>query len=98
MVSQLCMIDGFDIVKGMPLDYMHGVLLGVVKMLFSFWFDARYKKEPFNISDKISTVDERLAKCYPPDFISRLPRGIKDRKYWKGKKQIHCIYLNCDCF
>lgn len=77
MVSQLCMIDGFDIVRGMPLDYMHGVLLGVVKMLFSFWFDSRYKKEPFNINDKISTVD----------FISRLPRCIKDRKYWKGKKK-----------
>lgn len=76
MVSQLCMIDGFDIVRGMPLDYMHGVLLGVVKMFFSFWFDARYKKEPFNINDKISTVDERLAKCHPPDFISRLPRCI----------------------
>lgn len=88
MVSQLCMIDGFDIVRGMPLDYMHGVLLGVVKMLFSFWFDARYKKESFNISDKISTVDERLAKCHPPDFISRLPRCIKDRKYWKDKKQL----------
>lgn len=93
MVSQLCMIDSFDIVRGMPLDYMHGVLLGVVKMLFSFWFDARYKKEPFNINDKISTVDERLAKCHPPDFISRLPRCIKDRKYWKGKKQIQYIYV-----
>ena len=93
MVSQLCMIDGFDIVRGMPLYYMHGVLLGVVKMLFSFWFDARYKKEPLNINDKMSTVDERLTKCYPPDFISRLPHCIKDRKYWKKKET-----NNCDCF
>ena len=60
------MIDGFDIVRGMPLDYMHGVLLGVVKMLFSLWFDSKYKKERFYIGDKITTVDERLVKCPPP--------------------------------
>lgn len=47
MVSQLCLIDGFDIVQGMPLDCMHGVLLGVVKMFCSMWFDSKYKKEPF---------------------------------------------------
>ena len=53
MVSQLSLIDGFDIIKGMPVDYMHGVLLGIVKMLFSKWFDVKYKKERFYIGDKI---------------------------------------------
>ena len=66
MVSQLCMIDGFDMVRGMPLDYMYGVLLGVVKMLFSFWFDAKHKRERFYIGDQISSVDERLSRCHPP--------------------------------
>ena len=85
-VSQLCLIDGFDIINGMPLDYMHGVLLGIVKMLFALWFDKKYKNEKFYIGDKISLIDERLSKCQPPDFISRLPRSlVKDRKYWKGK-------------
>jgi hypothetical protein len=37
----LCLIDGFDAVRGMPIDYMHGVLLGIVKMFFSFWFDNK---------------------------------------------------------
>lgn len=80
------MIDGFDIVRGMLLDYMYGVLFGVVKMFFFFWFDVRYKKEFFNINDKIFIVDERFVKCYFFDFILRLFRCIKDRKYWKGKK------------
>lgn len=44
MVSQLTLIDGFDIIRGMPVDYMHGVLLGVVKMLLAKWFDATNKK------------------------------------------------------
>ena len=66
MVSQLCMIHGFDIVRGMLLDYMHGLLLGVDKMLFSLWFNGKYKKERFYIGDKITTVGERLAKCHTP--------------------------------
>jgi hypothetical protein len=89
MVSQLCLIDGFDAVRGMPIDYMHGVLLGIVKMFFSFWFDNKYKKKTFYIGNKISDVDERLQQCKPPDFITRLPRSlIKDRKYWKGSYNV----------
>ena len=45
MVSQLALINGFDIIREMPIDYMHGVLLGIVKMFFSFWFDNKYKKK-----------------------------------------------------
>ncbi|CAB3985352.1 Hypothetical predicted protein [Paramuricea clavata] len=86
MVSQLTLVDGFDIIRGMPLDYMHSVLLGVVKMLFSKWFDAKNKKEVFYIGDKISCLDGRLCLCQPPDYISRLPRSLADRKYWKASE------------
>jgi hypothetical protein len=49
MVSQLCLVEGFDIIHGMPVDYMHGVLLGVVKKLFSFWFERKHKNEKYFI-------------------------------------------------
>ena len=67
MVSQLSLIDGFNIIKGMPVDYIHGVVLGIVKMLhvFSKWFDVKYKKERFYIGDKICSLDERLSLCQP---------------------------------
>ncbi|XP_068753877.1 uncharacterized protein [Montipora capricornis] len=56
-------------------------------MLFALWFDKKYKNEKFYIGDKISLIDERLSKCQPPDFISRLPRSlVKDRKYWKASE------------
>ena len=85
MVSHLCLIEGFDIICGMPVDYMHGVLLGIVKMLFSFWFEKKHKKEEYYIGNSISTLDARLENCKPPDYISRLPTSlVKDRKYWKG--------------
>ena len=77
----------------MPVDYIHGVVLGIGKMLFSKWFDVKYKKERFYIGDKICSLDERLSLCQPPDFISRLPHSLADRKYWKGTyqyKQLVC--------
>lgn len=68
----------------MFLDYMYGVLFGVVKMFCLMWFDSKYKKEFFYIGDKVFIVDERFLRCYFLDFIFRLFRGLKDRKYWKG--------------
>lgn len=67
---QLCLIEDFDIINGMPVDYMQGVLLGIVKMLFSLSFDKKYKKTTFYIGNKLATVQERLEKCQPPDYIS----------------------------
>ena len=32
-------IPGFDIIKGISVDYMHCVLLGVTKMLMTLWFN-----------------------------------------------------------
>ena len=47
-------IPNFSITKGVVTDYMHGVLLGVVKTLLFLWFEAaehrvyyqEYKKYP----------------------------------------------------
>ena len=34
------MLPHFDVVKGVVVDYMHGILLGVVKTLVQLWFDV----------------------------------------------------------
>ena len=34
----------FDIVQGVAIDYMHLVLIGVVKMLMKLWFDQSHRK------------------------------------------------------
>ena len=47
------MIDGFDIVRGMPLDYMHGVLLRVVKMLFSCGSIQSTRKNAFTLVTRL---------------------------------------------
>ena len=45
-----------DIVKGTCHDYMHGLLLGVVKTLLSLWFfPSKYnKKADYFIGDKVT--------------------------------------------
>ena len=93
MVSQLCLLEGFDVIAGMPVDYMHGVLLGVVKMMLSLWLDKKHKKESFYIGNQMDQLNARLGECKPPDFISRLPRNLNDRKYWKGLSSCSTVYL-----
>ncbi|XP_053397033.1 uncharacterized protein LOC128556331 [Mercenaria mercenaria] len=45
-ISWGLILPHFDIILGVPIDYMHAVLLGVVKQLITFWFDKSYSKYP----------------------------------------------------
>lgn len=43
--SWFMFILGFDIIKGVVVDCMYCVLLGVIKMLMMLWFDKIYVSE-----------------------------------------------------
>ena len=57
--SVLHSLPDFDMIDGNPIDYMHCVLLGVIKQrLLPLWFDSVYHKKPWyvfgdNVSDRI---------------------------------------------
>ena len=36
-----------DFCQNVIIDYMHCVLLGVVRLLISLWFDSRHHKDPW---------------------------------------------------
>lgn len=40
--SVLHLLKHFDVIDGNPVDYMHCVLLGVMKKLLGLWLDSRY--------------------------------------------------------
>ena len=61
----LSLLQHFDLVRGMGIDYMHGVFLGVQKLLLSLWFSLAFSKEHFSISSKVENVDERLNQISP---------------------------------
>ena len=69
-------VPGFDIIRGTAIDYMHGTLLGVVKMLVKLWLDKQHHQEPWYIGKSSKELDKRYLSIKPPSCISRLPRSI----------------------
>ena len=69
--SWFMFIPGFDIIKGIAVDYMHCVLLGVTKTLMTLWFDKSHTAEFWNISKRVEEVDRHLLNITPPNCISR---------------------------
>lgn len=85
--SWFSLLKHFDLVRGMGIDYMHGVLLGVQKLLLTLWFSPTFSKERFSIFLKVEYVDERLSQILPSSEIKRLPRSISEHlKYWKASE------------
>lgn len=84
-ISPLVKLD-FDIVSGIPLDYMHLVCLGVVKKLLRAWVKG-IGKTPHKIApSKIVVVNTMLCEMSTscPKEFSRRPRSLKDLDLWKA--------------
>ena len=85
--SWLSALRYFDLVSGMAIDYMHGVLLGVQKLLLTLWFSSKFSNRHFSISSKVDSIDFRLSQILPTSEIKRLPRSIAEHlKYWKASE------------
>jgi len=85
--SWLTFFPKFEIVHGIAIDYMHGVLLGVQKTLLSLWFGVSKKGKAFNFCSRVSKVDKRLLGIKPTSSVSRLPRSIsQDLRHWKASE------------
>ena len=39
------LLSDFDVIENDPIDYMHCILLGVMRTLTSLWFDSKHHKE-----------------------------------------------------
>ena len=97
-VCQFASLRNFDISKGVCLEYMHGVLLGVTKQLMGLWFDTKHKDKPWYCGDAIAVIDERLCSIQPPLNITRIPRSIEThRKYFKGELHLQCTFYMYIC-
>lgn len=79
-------IPNFNIVHSFIPDYMHCVPLGVVKYVASLWFDSENSSKPCYIGNKMEEIDEILTSINVPNEVTRLPRGLQERKYWKANE------------
>lgn len=85
--SWFMLLKYFHIVDGVATDYMHGVLLGVQKLLLTLWFENGFKSKMWSHAEKVDAVDKKLSEIKPPSGIGRLPRSIsKHLKYWKASE------------
>lgn len=90
-VSEIIHIPGINMIENFPLDYMHGVLLGVVKKLLTLLkgsgdigrYGANNQKLPTPLIKKISVRLLSLRKSIPNDFC-RKPRSLEDLSRWKA--------------
>ncbi|XP_043476068.1 uncharacterized protein LOC122507432 [Leptopilina heterotoma] len=77
-------IPGFGCISGVPLDYMHLILLGVMKKLIKMWLLGPLKirlhiKKVNTLSKKLLTLRHSI-----PKEFGRKPRSLLEFRYWKA--------------
>ena len=84
---------GVGLVSQFPLDYLHLVLLGVMKRLLKMWFeDIPYKLS--HASKQLFNDEYESLKTAVPCEFSRKPRSIYEYKNFKGTEfRLILLYL-----
>ncbi|XP_043205523.1 uncharacterized protein LOC122372406 [Amphibalanus amphitrite] len=77
---------GVDIVDSFSADYMHAILLGVVRQFLDLWFSSKWSSSPFSIRSSLREADDRLMAVRPPQDLSRTPRTLRDSAHWKASE------------
>ncbi|KAG0431431.1 hypothetical protein HPB47_021797, partial [Ixodes persulcatus] len=72
------------IVWGFVPDYMHCVLLGVARQFLEHWLECCDRD--FYVGREIEVLDSRRLATKPPRDVRRMPRSLKERKFWKAKE------------
>ena len=95
--SWLSILQHHDIVQGTAIDYMHGVLLGVQKLLLKLWFNNSYSKKVFSLYNVVSIVYERLKNISPTLDLYSLTTLLKTTGGLLLKYSL-LIILSCTSF
>lgn len=85
-VSIVMELDNFSVVEDMPPDYLHAVLEGTMKSLFTAWFESTNCREPWYLGRHKAAIDEMLAEITPPCEITRVPRSVTCYKNWTASE------------
>lgn len=65
-------------------DYLHCVLLGVVRQFVTLWFDSSNHLNAWYIDRRIHGVDAQLLSICPPSEITRAPRKPSHKEILEG--------------
>jgi len=85
--SVLWYLPYFSFVNNIVIDYMHGILLGVTKKFLDYWFDSKFKDQPFYIGKNMIDIDKLMRQIQPLYVIHRLPRILSNTyHHWKASE------------
>lgn len=76
----------FDMVKSFGLDYLHCVLLGVMRNLEEFWLCPSKQHDSYISPKQQNLLNMRIRSIKPCRCISRLPRSLQFRKLFKASE------------
>ena len=65
-----------DVCRGMAVDQMHCLWLGMMKKFLHLWFDKKYSSEKFSLIGKVHLVEELFLNICPPNFVKRGVRSL----------------------
>jgi hypothetical protein len=85
----------YNVIDGFAIDYMHCVLLGVTQQLAELWLNPNFHCQNFYIGRCINQIDIKLLAIRPPQNISRAPRSLNDRAYWKANEWRNWLFYYC---
>ncbi|KAE8738450.1 hypothetical protein FOCC_FOCC016073 [Frankliniella occidentalis] len=77
-----------DVIRGMVIDDLHTIYLGVEKKMLTLWFDSKHSSEDFSIRKFLPLVDRRLSQIKLPNFVQRNVSAIGGNEvvHWKGNQ------------
>lgn len=93
-ISCMVAFKDFDLVNGFVIDWMHGTLLGLVKLMLDFWLGTKpilYAQEE-KVRFKMLTANQRLEfnkrvlSLKPPTRINHKPRSILERSFYTANE------------
>lgn len=85
-ISPLLFLPCFNIITGFVPEYMHAVLLGVVRQFMTLWLDSSYHCKPWYIGTRKQVLNSRLLSLKPPKEVTRTPSSLDKLKFWKASE------------
>ena len=87
------LIPLLSVISCLPPEYMHCVLLGVVKMFVISWFSSKNTEKPLYLGNNRKLIEERLIGIQPPSNITRVPRSLDEMKHYKARNEKILFYI-----
>lgn len=79
-------LKSYNLIKGTAIDYMHSVLIGVMRLLMVLWFSTEFSRQSFSMTKNAKEIDRRFQDICSPSS-TRYPRSVAShRMFFKASE------------